>query len=256
MSNIFKFNNISIIHDDKYVIEKTNDIDHDFDKTKLSQRQIDLESVKIQANNVIREGEKEAKKIIDKAKQEVASIKENAYNEGYSQGIKEGYKQGYNESIEKINQKLNAELKKIDELRKEMYREKALLLKQSEKELLELSIKIAEKILHIELEDDNKYIEFVKGIMSNIAGKTVIQIRVNEKDFEKILKNKDYLLSSIEGLEDIKIIKDKYLTQGSCIVDGGIGILDGSVDTQLKQIEENFLTIIDSNINNEGENYV
>lgn len=254
-----KFNDILVVNDDEYIIEKrkcTTTSERSESEAKPYKKQTDTEAISLQNDNIIHEVEEEAKRIVARAKQEATSIKEDAYDEGYSDGVSEGYKQGYNEATEKVEQQLNVELKKIDQLRQDMYKEKVSILKQCEKEMVELSIEIAKKILHVELEDDNTYLEFIRGIMANIVGEKTIQMRVNKEDFERILKNKDYLISSIEGLEDIEIIKDRYLTKGSCIIDGGIGTIDGSIDTQIKQIEEAFNTIVGNDEFNNGGKYV
>ncbi len=246
LSNVLKFNNIFFTHEE-YIIDKNNstiEYNHNNYEEKTSDNEPNLDDIYAQADNIIEDAKKISENIIQDAIIRAQKIEKDAYDTGYSDGHAEGYKYGYDEAAKNVNEKLSTELKKIDQVRQDLYQEKAYIFKQCEREMIELSMEIAKKIIDIELEDDGKYIKLIENTIRNIKGRSTIQLRVSTEDFDRTLKYKDYLVSSIDGLEDIEIIDDKYLLKGSCIVDGGIGVIDGSIQTQLKQIEKAFKSIL------------
>lgn len=248
LSKILKFKDILIRYDDKYVIDKGNAlVDHSanpYEENKSTNEAFDLDIIYAQANNIIANSKDKAKDIIIDAEKRAQSIKEEAYEAGYLDGQAKGYEQGYHKATKKVDKTLSLELKKIEEMRLAMYEERASILRQSERDLIELALAIAEKIINIELQNDDAYIKLIEKVVKSVKGRKTIQLHVSSEDFDRVSNNIEYLISSVEGLEDIDVVEDRYLTKNSCIVDGGIGVIDGSVDTQLKQIEEAFRSVL------------
>lgn len=248
LSKVLKYNDILIRHDDKYIINKKSVLENHkrvSDEQDQERGQIlNLNIIHAQADDILANSRALAEKILLDAQIEAESIKKEAYEQGYLDGKEQGYKDGYDVAADEAKQRLDKELKKVEELRIELYEEKATILKQSEEELLMLALAIAEKVVDTELQDEKVYRNFIKKTLNSTKGKENIKLHVSEADFNRISSNKDYIVSSIEGLKDIEIISDRYLTRGSCIVDGGAGVIDGSVNTQLNQIKRALESIL------------
>lgn len=260
MSKILKYNNISVLHDDRYIMnkkgmEKDSSLDCD-KKAREPAHRITQDIIYAQADDILARSKVQAAEILVEAKKQAESIKNEAYESGYSDGKAQGYEEGYNMAIMEGNEKLDIELKEIEKLRMAIYEEKAIILKQSEEELVMLALEIAEKIIDTELQNEKTYNNLVRKTLKNLKGRNSIKLYVSEEDFDRVSANRGYITSSIEGLDNIEIIGDEYLTRGSCIVDGGIGVIDGSVDTQLKQIEKALVSLLNCEESQpQGERY-
>lgn len=242
MSKILKYNNVSVLHDDKYIFSKQNleeDCNLARDKEdRDSAVEITQDIICTQADEILARSRVQATEILVEAEKKAQSIEKEAYKSGYADGKAQGYEEGYKRAIAEANERLDIELKEIERQRKALYEEKAIILRQSEEELVMLALEIAEKILDTELQNEKTYNNLIRKTLKNLRGRKSIKLYVSKEDFDKVSANKGYITSSIEGLDNIEIIGDEYLTRGSCIVDGGIGVIDGSVDTQLEQIEK------------------
>lgn len=242
LSKILKYNKVSVLHGDEYIVSKANPIvDHQpilDNRPTNSELELAMAIVNVQAEEMLSRSKAKAVEIISEAEGKAEEIREEAYRLGYTAGEEDGYEDGYNRAMAECNERLDRELDNLEELRKNIYDEKSILIKKSEEELVRLAMEVAEKIVGRALEDETTYSNFILNALKTVKGRGSIKVYVSQEDYERILDHKGYIVSAIDGLEDIEVIPDEYLRANSCIIDGGIGVIDASVDTQIEQIKK------------------
>lgn len=190
--------------------------------------------------NRLAEADREAQEIINSAKMFAAKIRsfafkkaEIAYEEAKTKGFKEGYEAGKEIALkenEDIIEQLKQLLQQLDETR-ENY------LEDYRQELVNLTFKIAEKIIGEKLDrNDSTFISIFKNAVKDLTAQKWVKLSVSEQDYHFATANAELLKSLISGAEsiDIDILEDA--PKGTCIIETNEKILDASVNTQLESL--------------------
>jgi flagellar assembly protein FliH len=112
--------------------------------------------------------------------------------------------------------------------------------------MVRLAINIARKIIDARMEDDERiYLRIAEKTLAEIKGQKGIQLRCSSKDYPIAVANKEFLISMLEGVDDINIIEDMFLSKGSCVVETEGGMVDGSIDTQIDKIKNAFKSLLE-----------
>ncbi len=152
-----------------------------------------------------------------------------------------GRRDGDNATRQLFEQQLEAELSKLRQIIRELTASGPKLRRQSEQDLVRLSIAIARRILHRELTiDPDALTGIVKAAFERLEHREVHQLRT-DPDSEAIVRK------AVEGLglaRNIKIIADPTLRPSALILETTRGDLDASLETQLSEIQRGFIDIV------------
>ena len=163
------------------------------------------------------------------AQQEAISIKEQASKEGYEKGIEQAQ-----ETINDFKNSLE-----------EFFGYKDVVYNEITKDILDISIKVAEKIIKKEVQTDKSVLEsIVKDALKSLAkDENKIILKVNPTDVEYTKEIVPQLLSSGQLEAKIFVTGDKDVEEGSAIIETSNGIIDANIGTQLEIIKEAFKQI-------------
>jgi len=106
-------------------------------------------------------------------------------------------------------------------------------------------IDISKKVIGKEIRDNPETIlSIIRETFEVSSQKDDVVLRVSDEDYEYVVKNKDKLLENITDIRELKIVKDKKLSKGSCLVESRYGIVDGSWETKFEILEQAFLNLV------------
>lgn len=198
-----------------------DDIEAHIDNTAESK-----ESEKQKADKIIQEAQKEAELILDNAKQRADELINEAMASGFEMGKKEAQKE-LDEKIKSmelsVNEFMDGFNKKYDEL-----------FDSLQKDVFELSISIAEKIINYELDKGEEcYISIVKKALSKLKKDEKANIKISEQDFNRLFPSLERELKQYEGKI---VVADENLSKGDLIVETHNEIIDAGVNTQINAI--------------------
>ena len=167
--------------------------------------------------------------LVSRAQQEAISIKEQATKEGYEKGIT-------------IAQDALSELKTNIE---EFLDYKNTMYDKISDDILDIAIKVAEKIIKKEVETDKSVLScIVKDALKSLAkGENKIILKVNPTDVEYAKEVVPTLLPSSQAEAKILVTGDKEVEEGSAVIETSNGIIDANISTQLEIIKEAFKQI-------------
>lgn len=152
-----------------------------------------------------------------------------------------GRRDGDKSTRQLFEQQLEAELSKLRQMIRELTACGPALRRQSEQDLVRLSIAIARRILHRELTiDPGALTGIVKAAFERLDQREVHQLRTDPDSEATVHK-------VVEGLglpRTLKVIADPTLRPGALILETARGELDASVETQLSEIQRGFIDII------------
>ncbi|MBW2302777.1 MAG: hypothetical protein JRF57_03585 [Deltaproteobacteria bacterium] len=166
----------------------------------------------------------------------LARLEREAYEKGFEQGRKDGLDLEQRQLMEK-GKELDALFKEISDLKGRIYSE-------AEGELLELSLLIAERILHREVETDPRVIrETIRAALSFVADRSRVRILIHPEDMEEVQRMLPDLAAENRG-RTFQVAADPAVERGGCVLETGFGRLNATLKDQIevikKELEEEF----------------
>ena len=167
--------------------------------------------------------------LISRAQQEAIAIKEQASKEGYENGLVEAH----------------ASVKSLKRAIEEFFKYKDVVYKKVSEDILDISLKVAEKIIKKEVASDRTILDaIVQDALKSLAkDENKIILKVNPTDVEYTKDIVPNLLSSGQLEAKIYVSGDKDVQEGSAIIETSNGIIDANIKTQLELIKEAFKQI-------------
>ena len=121
------------------------------------------------------------------------------------------------------------------------YEMRETALHEVEKDVLKLSVKLAEKIIGREIKSDKQAIaDTVATAMRNVRQQERLIVRVNPKDFPNVEEFKTQLSHS-GRCKFLDFEPDPKIPAGGCIIESEVGTVDARLETQLKILERTLL---------------
>jgi len=168
------------------------------------------------ADKIIQEARVKAASILEEARRNSEDMLNKAQEEGYEKGLAE-----LNETILTF---------------KQQYRE---ILNNAEKDLLQLSLKVAERIIGRALDlEPALLLEIIHNALQSIKYQREIRIRVNPEHVPYLKENKMQLYAMLGESKEIEIVEDPLVKGDGCIIDTEIGTIDARLETQLRVVEK------------------
>lgn len=155
---------------------------------------------------------------------------ESGANASYQSGFEEGFRKAMAENqgeMDRFRNQIAATIRAAETARRE-------LLEQADADLARLSIAIAEKILNRQIQIDPEALQgLTRSALERLSGKTVQCVRIHPADRGAV----EAALASHSSKCAIRVEADASLARGALLFDTDYGTLDGSINTQLEEIE-------------------
>ncbi len=113
------------------------------------------------------------------------------------------------------------------------------ILARTESEIIDLSLKIAAKIIGRDLErDPDAIVEIVATAMESARAAKAMTIRVSPEDGKLLRDKRPRLMELIGRAIDIAVRDDPEVERGGCIIQTDYGIIDGQLKTQFEMLKQ------------------
>lgn len=171
----------------------------------------------------LEEAKSESELLLDRARREANELREEAREAGRREG-REEVASYIEQALETLNQAV---------------KERKKIIKDSENELLRLSLKIAEQIIRSEVSlHRDVCLNIVSEAIGRVSDREQIIVKVNHDDAEYIKRYKDRLAGILDGVKSFSVIEDASVEAGGCIIETNLGFVDARISTKLRSIEE------------------
>lgn len=176
-------------------------------------------SARAEAARIIEEAEEFAAEICREAEMKAEQLKDEAYREGTERALAE----------------FEANLIEAREVRERVWRE-------TEKDLLRLAVRLAEKIVGREIKKDAKtVVDIVSAALQNARQQEKLTVRVNPADLQLIEKERAGLAPS-GRIQFVDFVADPRVATGGCLIESEVGTIDARLETQLRVLERALLS--------------
>jgi len=206
---------------------------------KLENEKAMLEKARHEADEIIKEAELEASKILEEAREKglqlIAEIEEDSRQRGFEKGYEEAKSQ-YEDLVQEA-----------EFIRENALKEYKEALQSIEKDAMNVILDISRKVIGAEISmNKEKLLDMISQAFERCSNREDITLKVSSADYDFIVENKDRILSMVEGIGQLDIVKDQALKFGALILETPFGSVDAGMDTKLKKIEEAFYKILAS----------
>jgi len=168
-------------------------------------------------------------KIFQQMREKILTLEKEGYEKGFTQGEKNGLELGQ-KRIETMIGQLNNVLKDIERQRVELY-------KQYLRELVQLVLSIAKKVLHREVHIQEDTIAFtLQEAFRHIMDQKKVLVLLNPVDYQFLLSHRERLPFAAEEMRGIELVADPAITRGSSSLETSFGNIDATLENQFDQI--------------------
>ena len=225
--------------------ESSNEIKQDDEATpEAPPQETPIDYAKLQAEAILDTARKEAEELVKQAKVNIANELDELRASAQEDGFRAGYAEGMSHALSEAKaQRTTQALELSGDVKR--FLEKATLaqeenLKQTQDELRDLSISIAEKIVRVSLKSSGEIIaRMIQNATEKLKRKEWVHIYIagcDAKDFAQVSPS---LTAALSALSDhVKIVPISDEESGTCIIEMPDEIIDASVSTQLSNIRD------------------
>ncbi|MDP0560996.1 MAG: HrpE/YscL family type III secretion apparatus protein [Candidatus Endonucleobacter sp. (ex Gigantidas childressi)] len=169
----------------------------------------------------------EAKKVIEQGSAQAVDIAEKA-KVAFQQEKKKGYLAGLEESqFEQAEQILTVVSRTIN------------YLAGIEKSMVDILLTGVKKIIG-DFDQEEVAVSLVKSALQHVRNEKQVTIRVPQSQYSMIKGRVSEILEEYAGVGFIDLVADERLTMGDCIMESEIGLVETSVDVQLRALQKRF----------------
>ncbi len=236
--------------DDKPKIQVEEEINNnDEPKFDMSKIEEEINQKMTEAQNkydeILNMANQESERIISEANGKALDIEKKAYNEGHEQGVKNGYEDGYKEAyednIEKARQESSEIIDRANKIIFDANKEIASYIKDNKKNILAISVCIAEKVLRTHFEDETSMDALLLDIIKEYELKENFIVKVNPIYKESLDKQIIGLKENKSINNDVFIVSDYSVEKGNAVIENVRGRLIVGIDDVIEKIKEELL---------------
>lgn len=193
----------------------------------VEQANSELEKTMAEINQCRADFEEERMQLIEEAKQA-------GYQDGFQKGEADAMSQ-YRSILDQAND--------IVSLAKQDYEEK---IESSAEKIVELAFELAKRVWYSAEDTKDQFLALVKQVISEVKEYDDISIYVDPEHYDHVMEYKDELIRILQKDTHLAIYSDEKAPKGTCYVETSFGKVEASVDTQMNQLKEKLLEVIDS----------
>lgn len=157
---------------------------------------------------------------------DAAQIERDAFMKGYAQGERAG--------AEAAAARGEAVVRRLAETVDELRTLRADLLQKAERQIVQLALAIARRIIHREVSIDRELVAAMGRVALDRLGQaSTATIRLHPDDYAAVVRG-----AAAGGSEDgaTTIVADPMVRRGGCLVQSDFGVIDVGVDAQIGEI--------------------
>jgi flagellar assembly protein FliH len=180
-------------------------------------------------------------KIVDEVERRVASIQEEAFQKGYDEGVRYGREEVYNQTRAQVEEKLST----LNGMISEVLNDQPRILRNQKKEIYQLVLTLTKWIILRELKGDGRYVErLLDKLITEMQTKANLFVQVRENDFAQMPDVLEVIRKKFGELPNVRVEINHDLESAGMILECDNGIINGSLDEQMKGLEKLFESVL------------
>jgi len=151
----------------------------------------------------------------------------------------QGYEEGYQAGIAAAREELAPAATAMAHALAEAQQLRAEAADQVEARAVELSLRLAEKVLAGTLEvQPERVVDVVRGALRCLVDRERVTVQVNTLDLELVRDAVEPIASTLGGIDNIDVQEDRRVARGGALVRSAAGEVDATIETKLARARE------------------
>jgi flagellar assembly protein FliH len=170
-----------------------------------------------------------------------------AYQKGFNDGLEKGCADGERAGFELASKEQEPLLESLREALLKLKNLRGVTYQKIEKEVVELALAIARKVVCREIEMDHEVVVCVaREALARIEDPGKIKIKMNPQDLQFINETKYKLSDLIGNIDNFSLEGEENIQRGGCIIETNLGEIDARIENQIQAVEESFLKAVEN----------
>ncbi len=197
-----------------------------------------LKQAEEEVARLYREAEEKVKRLMEEEHIKLEKEREKIYQGAREEGFQAGWEEGVKKGEEEAKGRYESLISQAEELLLDAEKEAKRRIKESEEELLLLSIQIAEKILHFTLKrDEDAFLAMVKEAILQNDERHEITLRTNPSSYIYLKSRLSTLKEMISDQAKLILLPDPKIEENGVVIQTSTGNLDARLSSQLEEIK-------------------
>lgn len=207
------------------------------------------EASKVYADALVQESIERAEKLLEVSRKEAEKIREDAWQKGYEEGLRQGREDGrisgreaaqreWKQDLDQFYKDCALTLGSIEELKKQS-------LSRYLDELKDISITVAEKIIHVSLRSSGEVIrKMILQEAEKLKKTSWLKIYIDKAEYEMLLETDSDVAAELSGVSrSIRFVISEKSDLGKLIMETPDEIVDLSIGTQMENLRTKLLQL-------------
>lgn len=170
-----------------------------------------------------------------------------AYQKGFNDGLAKGSIDGEKNGFERASKKLEPLLDSLRDALLQLKNLRTETYHRIEKDVVELALAIARKVVCREIEMDREVVLWVaREALARIEDPGQIRIKMNPEDLQFINENSGNLSEVLGNIDNVFLEAEENIQSGGCIIETNSGEIDARIENQIQAVEESFRKAIEN----------
>ncbi|PKL91642.1 MAG: hypothetical protein CVV21_06345 [Candidatus Goldiibacteriota bacterium HGW-Goldbacteria-1] len=205
----------------------------------IGEKESQLAEINKQIENAAGQAEIQARRIIENAMKEGEELKELKSKQGHDEGFDKGYFEGIEKGKEETSKKYASLIETMENITAQALSEKVKIIKNSEDDIVALSVDIAKKVVNGELKTNKEIVKgFVKEALLKLEDKEKVIVYCHPEDIEVIKSHRAEFTELGDIVGTLRIVPDEMLEQGECRLESKNEIIDTDINYQFGEIKK------------------
>jgi flagellar assembly protein FliH len=151
----------------------------------------------------------------------------------------QGYQEGYQAGMAAAREELAPATAVLGEAVESARQLRAETADAVEAHAVELSLRLAEKVVAGTLEvQPERVVDVVRGALRCLVDRERVTVQVNTLDLELVREAVEPLVSTLGGIDSFEVQEDRRVSRGGALVRSAAGEVDATVETKLERARE------------------
>ena len=188
-----------------------------------------IEDKKQEAEDILANSRFEAERLLSETNNKIRILEQEAYEKGYKKGEQEAF-QSHEKTREEFYASTRKVLQEVEQIRKQIYED-------TEKEILELAVNIAQRLVCSQLAlKPETIVDIAKEACTQVKDYEMVIVYVQPEQLESISARQEEIAAQLYKTKRLKIVADSSITSGGCRVETEHGYIDATIPTMLEKL--------------------
>lgn len=224
----------------KIVLEKEDDVIENGEVQSVSQEELKAQYEYL-AKTILDKARNESEEIIKEAEERSQSILEEACQNGYNKGYEAGYKESYEKHMKRVQEEKEVIINNANNLLFNAKEEYFKYLEEKKKEIIDLSIFMAEKILKVKAQEEKFLDPMIEEVLNKFSKATTFIIKCHGNYESHLKENINQWKNSYALNSNIFVVKDDSLELGNAVIERENGKTIVGIDEGFSNIKKELL---------------